>query len=101
MIRGTNVDLAFTLPDEMTFDTCYVTFSQYCKNLVEKTQDDCVIEGNEILVPLTQEDTLKFRAGRTVSVQIRGLVGEVAYATKIIELEVKDILKDGQIPDEG
>ncbi len=99
MTRGTTVNLMVTIPEYMTFDCFYVTFSQYCMTVVEKTQDDCVLEGNMLIVPLTQEDTLKFRAGRTVSVQIRGTVNDDAFATKIVEINVDDVLKDGLIPE--
>lgn len=103
MRRGTTTQLVLGLSEELAFDSYYVTFKQGGKVIIEKTEADCVMDGAIITVPLSQEDTLAMQAGTVmpVCVQVRGLIGEAAYATSIATLYASDILKEGIIPDAG
>lgn len=101
MRRGTtpiiifNTDMDFTQIAEL-----YVTFAQEGKVVVEKDKEQCEFEENKIIVSLTQTDTLKFSLDPrdTVYVQIRVKYNNnLAMASNILKVRVKDILKDGEI----
>jgi hypothetical protein len=99
--RGTTPIHRFTLPDELrgiVLTALYVTYSQGGKVTMEKTIDDATVEDDSIIVRLTQEDTLLFRARSNVCVQIRlrTAAGDV-LASEMIEVPVGAILKDGVI----
>lgn len=102
MRRGTTAQLVVRLSEDTVFDRFWVTFKQGDSVIVEKTESDCTVDGNLIVIPLTQEDTLAMKAGLTtpVFVQLRGLIGETAVATSISRLVLGDILKEGVIPDD-
>ena len=97
MIRGTTPVIKLTLPMQIDFDVLYITFRQGEENILEKTLTDVTIDGTTIFLPLSQADTLLFDQGNTVWVQLRGKVGEIAYASKIMRVAVSDILKGGEI----
>ena len=99
MIRGTTptLTLTLTLSNEIDFETYFVTFRQEGYTIVEKTEADCAREGTVITVPLTQDDTLRFRSGAAVEIQVRGKAGGKAFATSIKKLYADDILKEGKI----
>lgn len=96
MIRGTTPLVTLKLPMKIDFDTLYITFKQG-DTVLEKTLDDVEIDGLDIVVPLTQTETLAFDSDSPVRVQLRGKVGSIAYASKIMLLAVSDILKGGEI----
>ena len=68
---------------------------------VEKGNGDMELaqaDGGCVLsVPLTQEDTLAFRAGETVLVQLRARSGDAAIASGVAQLAVRGVLEDGVI----
>ena len=98
MIRGTTQTIALNLPIEIKFDTLYITFAQNSTTILEKTLTDVLIDGKAIVVPLTQAETLLFSAnGYNVRLQLRGKVGNTAYASQIMSVPVSDILKGGEI----
>lgn len=99
MYRGTTPKLTFTIPfDTSTIAKLYITFFQKERLRVEKELSECEIEGNKISVTLTQEDTLSFVSNAVVQIQIRALFTDGnAQASKIMEMTVKDVLKDGVI----
>lgn len=97
MIRGTTPVIVLNLPMEMQFDTLYVTFQQKKKTVFEKTLSDVLLKNNQIVISLTQADTLSLDSKEVVSIQLRGKIGEKAYASKIVKTLVSDILKDGEI----
>ncbi len=97
MIRGTTPTLTLTLSNEIDFEAYFVTLKQEGYTVIEKTEADCTREGAVITVPLTQEDTLRLRSGTAVEIQVRGKVGEKAFATLIKKLYADDILKEGKI----
>lgn len=97
MTRGTTPTLTPTLSNEIDFEKFFVTFKQEGYVVVEKTEKDCKREGAVITVDLNQEDTLRIRSGAALELQVRGTIGEKAYATKVKKLYADDILKEGKI----
>ncbi len=97
MTRGTTPTLTITLSNEIDFDSYFVTFKQDGYVVIEKTEADTTREGAVITVELTQEDTLRLRSGVAVELQIRGKVGEKAFATSVKKFYANDILKEGKI----
>ena len=95
--RGTTPIHRFALRG-IVLTALYVTYSQGGKVTMEKTIDDATVEDESIIVRLTQEDTLLFRARSNVCVQIRlrTVAGDV-LASEMIEVPVGAILKDGVI----
>ena len=101
MRRGTTPVFNFAINVDLTDATVYVTFTQKT-TVIEKTGDDLTVSPYNIEVQLTQEDTLGFAAGKPVRAQIR-YVTENGYAdaSDIYELDVEEILKDGEITHGG
>lgn len=99
MYRGTTPTLTFTLPYETNLiSKCYVSFFQKERIRVEKELANCDCDGNKISVKLTQADTLSFVSNTVVKIQIRALLTDGnAVTSKIMEMTVKDVLKDGEI----
>lgn len=72
MIRGTTPVIILNLPMEMQFDALYVTFQQKKKTVFEKTLSDVLLKDNQIVISLTQADTLSLDSKEVVSIQLRG-----------------------------
>ena len=105
MRRGTTPTLTITVTgmDVTDLKTIKVTFKQGNIELTKATDDVTIdAENNAILVPLTQEDTLKFDSG-AVNVQIRGLLADnvTAIASGIKSFSMDKILLDGVIEADG
>lgn len=98
MRRGTTQNLTFTLPEELEIETMYITFFQGNKAVLEKSLDDCEVDGNVVTLFLSQEDTLKFSAPKNLYIQlrIRDKYGN-AVASDLVQTEAEIILKDGVI----
>lgn len=90
MIRGTTPTHYFTLP----FDTdkvkeIKIIYAQEEQIVLEKTIDDCTLEGNTASVKLTQEDTLLFDCHKFVQIQVRVLTkNDEAMASEIENVKV-------------
>lgn len=104
MIRGTTPKHIFTLPDCMldaSFDALYITYQQRGMTVLEKTLDDVERIGTDIVVHLTQAETLEFAQGQKtepVRIQIRARTDDgEAFASDIMEISVDQVLKDGEI----
>ena len=66
--------------------------------VLEKTIDDVRIEPDMIYVPLTQEETGKFKANHTVYIQCRVKFPDgSALASNIVAAGVEEVLKKGVI----
>lgn len=97
--RGTTPTLTLGLPFDMAIiDTGFAIIQQNKKTLIEKSFSDCKCIDNELLVTLTQEETLKlshcFRAG--VHLVIKTVDGE-RHESKKINIRILDTSKDGVI----
>lgn len=78
-MRGTTKTHTFTLPfDTKVVQKARVIYSQN-NSIIFKKEEDAVIDGNTIVVKLSQEDTFKFIANEPVEIQLRLLFvdGEV------------------------
>ena len=96
MIRGTTPTHIFEIP----FDSSYlkrilITYFQDKHIVIEKTENDCTLEGKSISTTLSQEDTLKFSHRKPVEIQIRVLtIDDIALATLIREVDVGRVLNE-------
>lgn len=99
MIRGTTPRLEFTLPfDVSQIAEAYITLSQAEKTVLEKRFEECEAEDSMLIIRLSQEETLKLRAGSTTEIQIRArLHSGDALASNIIRVGTERILKEGVI----
>lgn len=94
MIRGTTPTHTFRLSiDANTITELRITYVQLGKTVVEKTEKDVKMGEKSISLTLTQEESLEFRAGSAVEVQLKVLtnVGTV-LASPVISLNVDKIL---------
>lgn len=94
MIRGTTPTHTFRLSiDTNTITELRITYVQLGKTVVEKTEKDVTMGEKSISLTLTQEESLEFRAGSAVEVQLKVLtnVGTV-LASPVISLNVDKIL---------
>lgn len=99
MVRGTTPTLKFGIPfNRDAVEALYVTFDQAGSNVMEKKFDDVVLNDKEIILRLSQEDTLKLKEDVMVEIQVRVKTTDGgAFASNIIRTSVGRILKDGQI----
>lgn len=98
MYRGTTPTIQFKLPFAASVcDEIWITISQFGNEVINKTKADCSIDGNEVSVTLTQDETLKLKAsnnGQTL-VQMRVRTNnKKALASKAFAVSTEDILKD-------
>lgn len=100
MVRGTTPTICFRLPIQAnTFEWVYITFAKQGGSIIlEKTKNDCSLEGCKILCTLTQAETLSFPTNCNIEIQIRAKTAAGnAVASNIIVCDVGRILKDGAI----
>lgn len=94
MIRGTTPTHTFRLSIETSsIIEVRITYVQLGKTVIEKTEQDVRMGEKSISLTLTQEESLEFRAGSEVEVQLKVLtnVGTV-LASPVISLNVDKIL---------
>ena len=99
MIRGTTPQLKFTLPfSTELIREAYITFAHKRNVVLEKDLNACILEGEKIILNMTQNDTLALPSESSVEIQIRVLTkGNDALASNIMNVAVSRILKDGEI----
>lgn len=99
MRRGTTPTFKFTLPiDTSSIVAVYISVAQHRKIIIEKTIDDCTLDGNLISVKLTQDETLLLVESNTTEIQLRmRLADGSALASQIFSESTERILKDGEI----
>ena len=97
MHRGTTPTITFeTDCDCSTFELLEIAFAQRDEVILTKTINDCKIDGNKIIVTLSEDDTLLFDCHKNpVKMQIRAGVGTSRIASCIMSTTVQRILKDG------
>lgn len=92
--RGTTPTVSFTVKDfdlDNITDLCLVM----CQNgsvIVKRKLNEVQIEGDTINVHLSQEDTLRFKAGTNIASQIKFKIGEQVFATDIVFSTIDDCL---------
>ena len=95
--RGTTPQIVFTcnVPPQ-DFKICHIAFSQSNKLLFIKTLKDCSISENDLILTLSELDTLKFVSTRDVEIQLRVEYSDGSKdASNIIKTTVEKILEDG------
>lgn len=72
MIRGTTPTFIFTIPDNATGGSAKVILKQnnIRKEKTSATNGGLTINGNRITMPLTVNDTMAFKAGQAVLMQV-------------------------------
>lgn len=106
MRRGTTPTVAIHVDTDLTEWKIYVTFRAGSTVITVTNDDDAMgVDGDgdggtNITFKMTQEQTLMFRNGETVQVQLRATTGDgsTAIATDIGQLKFGGILLDGEIP---
>lgn len=96
MRRGTTPTHTFTLPFSVDFiDKLRVVYAQRNIIKVVKKETDVTLRGNEVVVKLTQQDTLKLNCKLTTDIQLRVLTtsGD-ALASDIYTRSTKRCLDD-------
>jgi hypothetical protein len=69
---GTTPTHTFTLPFEKEMlAEVRITYTQNKKRIITKEIDDLEINGNDISLTLTQEETFLFEEGKNVSIQLK------------------------------
>ena len=101
MFRGTTPQLIFRINfDTKRLKRVYITIKNEHKEpiTVEKTIEDCTLDGMTITTTLSQEETLKFKANEKINVQLRILTDDdIALASQLFPMTIEKILKDGVI----
>ena len=112
IVRGTTTHHTFLLPEfGGTIQKVYVTYSQKNTEIITKeyTNSDIISreDGNQLVVSLSQTDTLSFSycgipSKDAISIQLRVLTNdEEAYSSNIIIEQVGKSLKEGVISGES
>lgn len=96
MIRGTTPTHIFNLPIETgTLKSVRITYEQFSRVILEKTENDVTMEDKTIRLKLTQEETLKFCKDCDISFQMKVLTADgVVLACPVKRLSVEDILNE-------
>lgn len=106
MIRGTTQNLIFNIGiDTSEVSQLWLTFSRYNHEnaeIITKTIDDVILNGTNIEVALSQEDTLLLNESnvkdKVVYIQLRALLNDgQALASNVVEITVNHLLKGGVI----
>lgn len=97
MIRGTTPTFIFKTESDCTeFDKLDITFAQADTVILSKGIDDVEIRGTEILITLSERETLLFDSDKNpVEIQIRAGIGGKRFASDIMATTAQKILKDG------
>lgn len=96
MIRGTTPTHIFRLQIETaTIKEVRITYAQYSKVILEKTEKDVTLEDKSIRLKLTQEETLLFRDKVSVQLQLKILTTDNSVlACPVKDLPVEEILNE-------
>jgi hypothetical protein len=98
IIRGTTPPITVRFNFEASIiTTLYLTITQSGAAVIEKDLTDGEVDGTDIVFTLTQTETLLLTAGVAALLQVRFLASDGAFASKILDLSVSDILKEGEI----
>lgn len=96
--RGTTPTLTFETPytkDDIADG--WITFKQYDCIVIDKNIADVTFIGSDIVLQMSQKETLKLYDGVcTIQVRLRLKDGN-AVASNIVCVKVEDVLKDGDI----
>ena len=98
MYRGTTPTNVFrTDVDLSNASVLFITYKQGGKLVLEKSIEDVQIEKKNLIVELSQKDTLLFSEG-IVTIQIRAKFPDGStVASSLVRTSTSEILKDGEI----
>lgn len=72
MTRACSYTLTIETPqDPSVYSSVLITFAQDGVNVIQKNKSQLTIEGNKIIVQLTQAETKQFACGKKAYIQIR------------------------------
>ncbi len=96
MIRGTTPTHTFQIPfNTNLLKEIRISYAQKDVVVVEKTTEDCKLDGMNITVKLTQEETLRFSENVMAALQLRVLLNDGnVLATPVMRLDVGELLQD-------
>lgn len=98
MYRSTTPLHTFTLPFETSrLSKALITYSQNGEIVLEKTEADCTLDGCDIAIRLTQEETLLFTTQNDTRVNIQLKVKTtdgLVYASNIVKKFANDCLNN-------
>ena len=101
--RGTTPSITVTVPMDLTGYTCYLSIGKKARTpyfTADNSQMTATYGDTSVLIfTLTQEQTLACKAGKAL-VQLRIIDGDAALASTMGEVEIFDVVKDGEIKDE-
>lgn len=95
-MRGTTPTHTFKIPFDVSLvQKAVVIYAQDDIVVFSKETEQCHMNGNEISVTLTQEDTLKLDCKKLVQIQLRVLTTDgTALASVVTRMNVGKCLKD-------
>ena len=103
MRRGTNATHTFTLPEGSTIKFItdqlhiYIDYMQGNQSVLKLTHESSgvTVQETSVSVALSQSDTLAFRAGTPVKVQLRWVnSNDEAWSSNVMTFNVDDVLND-------
>lgn len=96
MIRGTTPTHTFQIPfNTNLLKEIRISYAQRDAVVVEKSTEDCKLDGMNITVKLTQEETLRFSENVVAALQLRVLLNDGnVLATPVLRLDVGELLQD-------
>ena len=96
MIRGTTPTHTFQIPFNTNLvKEIRISYAQRDAVVVEKSTEDCKLDGMNITVKLTQEETLRFSENVMAALQLRVLLNDGnVLATPVMRLDVGELLQD-------
>lgn len=96
MIRGTTPTHTFQIPfNTNLLKEIRISYAQRDAVVVEKSTEDCKLDGMNITVKLTQEETLRFSENVMAALQLRVLLNDGnVLATPVLRLDVGELLQD-------
>lgn len=75
-----------------------LTYQQHGKTVLKKTIEDCTISEDEILVEITQEESLRFKENLPTEIQARvKLADGQTFPSVIIKVNTGELLEEGMI----
>lgn len=94
--RGSTPTHSFTLPFNMSMvEEIRISYSQGNKKILTKTLRDADVSENGIFITLSQEETLKFKAGENAEIQLKiKTTSEKVINSNIIYMLVEETLDE-------
>lgn len=96
-VRATTPKHLFELGiDVSNLEKVLITYKQGCEKMLEKTLEDCDVDGDKISYRLTQEEMNEFHGcNGLITIQVRILTKEgTAMASEEIYADLYDVLND-------